>query len=160
MKKGIKFETETARKEFYSALANELYFIIKKKYGTLKAFAEVKGIGRSHLVTVLNKLHSPYWLRLIAYLVNNEDAKAEQIKTKIPKLLITKIEKAILEHPDSKNESGTIRMSAFFRKNTQWDSGWWGTVVSGIRITPSRRIMELVDYVLDKEIFEYLTKKP
>ncbi len=153
------FKTNSARLEFYRAFANELHKAIKQDYDTIQNFASVKGMVRSNLVTTMTTRLYPYSLRLIEFLRVNKDIKYSDISTEIPAKLIEELRSAIEAHPDSVKENGTVRESIFWSKNTKWTNVWWTTVKKGIRVTPTTKLMELCDSLLEKEIFEYLVIK-
>lgn len=152
-------KNETERKEYYRAFSDELYLAIRKDYGSIKEFAEQKGMARTILITTMTNNLSPYLLRLSEFLRINKDIKYTDISKKIPIELIRDLTDAIISHKDSTSENGSSRVSTFFVKNLQWPGSWWTSIIGGIRITPTARLMELCDMLLEKEIFKYLLIK-
>lgn len=153
----MKFKNETERKEYYRKFADALYLAIKKDFGTIEAFAKEKQVARTILITTLANNLSPYLLRVCEYLRIRDGLKYTNIDKGITQELIADLQKAILNHNDSRSKNGSSRASVFFRNNPQWSSSWWNTIVGGVRITSTARLMELSDYLLEDEIFDYLT---
>ena len=153
----MKFKNETERKDHYRKFADTLYLAIKKDFGTIEAFANDKHVARTTLITTLANNLSPYLLRVCEYLRIRDGLKYTNIDKGVPKELITDLQKAIINHKDSTAKNGSSRESVFFKNNPQWSGSWWRSIVNGIRITSTASLMELSDYLLEDEIFDYLT---
>lgn len=154
----IKFKNETERKEYYRKFTDALYLAIKKDFGTIEAFAKEKQVARTILITTLANNLSPYLLRVCEYIRTRKGIKYTDIDKGIPVELIADLENAIMNHDDSTADNGSSRASVFFNRNTNWTGSWWTSITSGVRITSTARLMELADYILEEEIFEYLRK--